>query len=208
MSTKKLSRRSILALGAAFTMAGCAGAEWQTAYTPIPQLAANWRLSALSVSVPDDLIVSEDNSVFVPDADIVWQEENLGDRRAQVAAILREGITAGAQGLNGSVPVRFEVRLDKFHALNRRALYGAPQGTGVENINFDIRVVDARTGEVLLPVTRIYAEFPGLAGGAYTNALQQGQTQRMRIVQHIQETIAGWLGLGPDNREVFYRRGG
>lgn len=210
MSTTRLSRRSALVMGAAFTtlLAGCGGREWKTAYTPIPQMAANWRLSSVNVNVPRSLISSEDNSVYVPSADIVWQEEDPGDRHAQVKAIMTEAITAGARGLRGSIPVRIDATLVQFHALNRKALYSAPQGTGVENVVFDVRVIDTRNGAILLPSTRIHAEFPGMAGNAYINALQQGQTQRIRIVSHVRNTVAGWLGLGPDNRMKFYRYGG
>lgn len=210
MSTSRFTRRSALILGAAFTtvLAGCAGGFWKTDYQPIPQLAANWRLSSVAVTVPASLVVSEDNSAYVPVADIVWQEESPGDRRAQVKAIITEGIRSGARGLRGSTPVRIEATVAKFHALNRKSLYGAPEGTGVENVVYDVRVVNATSGAELLPATRIHAEFPGLTGNAYQNALAKGQTQRARIVAHVRQTTAGWLGLGPDNRTTFSRTGG
>lgn len=210
MSTSRFTRRSALLLGAAFTtvLAGCAVGVWKTEYQPIPQLAANWRLAGVSVNVPKSLIVSENNSVYVPAADIVWQEEDLGDRRAQVKSIISEGIRSGARGLKGSTPVRIEATLVKFHALNRKSLYSAPEGTGVENIVYNIRVVNANSGAELLPATRIRAELPGLTGNAYQNARARGQSQRDRIVAHVSRTTAGWLGLGPDNRGSFNRQGG
>lgn len=188
--------------------AGCVSRQWSTSYTPIGAQARNWRLSAVNVTVPRDLTVSESNAVYVPAADIVWQEEEAGDRYAQVGAIVKEGVQAGARNLPGQRPVRFDVIVRKFHALNRKSLYAAPQGTGVENVYFDIQIVDARTGAVLVPYQRIKAELPGLTGPVYEEAAARGDTQRARIVRHIKETVAGWLTIGPDNQETFFRVGG
>lgn len=203
----KMNRRSFLTLSSAFVVAGCASGNWRTDYIPAGEKARNWRLAGVDVTVPNTLTVSEDNSVFVPAADIVWQEEDPGDRRAQVRRIMTEGITAGARGLSGSRPVRIKVEVAKFHALNKRALYGAPANTGVENIIFVATVVDANTGEVLDRQT-IFAEFEGLTGATYQEALNRGESQRDRIVTHVARTTAGWLGLGADNRRTFVRMGG
>ncbi|MEM6341228.1 MAG: hypothetical protein AAF729_08760 [Pseudomonadota bacterium] len=32
---------------------------------------------------------------------------------------------------------------------------------------------------------------------------QQGQTQKVRIRDHLSRVIRGWLGVGPDPRGVF-----
>lgn len=209
MKQMSYSRRLVLALGlgGVLAAAGC-GSKWMTDYTPVGAQAANWRLSAVNVTVPRDLTVSESNSTYLPKADIVWQEEPAGDRYAQVGAIVREGVSAGARGLSGRTPVRLDVVVRKFHALNLLSISGAPTGTGVENVYYDVTVVDARTGRVLLPSQRIMAELPGLTGSDYTKAAERGESQRMRIVAHIQRTTAGWLGVGPDNRESFTRIGG
>lgn len=210
MTDTRYSRRVFLALGVAGVMAtsACVGRQWKTDYTPVGDAARNWRLSSVNVVVPRELRVSETNSVYVPDADIVWQEEALGDRYAQVGAIVKEGVQAGARGLSGATPVRFNVVVRKFHALNRKSLYAAPQGTGVENVDFEIQVVNARTGAVILPYQMITAELPGLTGVEYEAARARGETQRMRIAAHIGATVSGWLGTGPDNRFSFYRAGG
>lgn len=158
--------------------------------------------------MPDTLTVSEDESVFVPNADILWVEDPPGDRRAQVAAIFKEGVTAGAKGLHGKTPVRIEVTVISFHALNMKARYRAPEGTGVYNISFMARIVDARTGKELVPAQRIDADEPGATGRAALKEEAEGRTQRMDNVDQIARTIAGWLGLGPDNRTDFNRIGG
>ncbi len=202
----KPTRRSFLALTGVLALAACAG--WQTAYAPIPDAARDFRLAGVSVSVPDTLSVSEDESVYVPQADILWIEDKPGDRRAQVASIFRDGIRAGARGLHGKTPVRIEATVVKFHALNRKARYSAPEGTGVYDIAFNVQIVDARTGTVLVPPQLIRADAPALTGPAAVRAEQEGSTQRKENVAQIAATVAGWLGLGPDNRTNFERMGG
>lgn len=212
MSKMLIDRRKMLCLSAAGValLSGCAGAatEWRTDYEPVTELAKNWRLSGIRVSVPESLTISEANDVYVPKADIVWQEEKPGDRRAQVRKIVSEGIEKGARGLKGSQAVRFDVQVQTFHALNKKSLYSAPESTGVENIKYLLRVIDARTGAVVVPPQEIRSEFPGLTRNAYTARLVQGETQRDRIVNYIAQTTAGWLGTGPDNRRSFTRLGG
>ncbi|WP_415182562.1 DUF6778 family protein [Phaeovulum sp.] len=204
-----LGRRSFLLLATAMTtaLAAC-GSNWATEYEPVPEQARDWRLAAVNVTVPQTLSVSEDIKSYVPRADIVWQEEPLGDRRAQVGWIVKEGITAGATGLRGSRPVRFQVTVSKFHALNKKARRSAPAGTGVHDIRYTVQVVDARTGQELLAPQYIQADFPGKTGAAAVEAEKRGLTQRVAIVAHLTRTTAGWLGLGADNRTDFTRAGG
>lgn len=201
-------RNSLLLIAATLGLAACGGGNWETSYTPVAAPAANFRLAAVSVSVPNTLTVSENESVYVPKADIVWVEEPAGDRRAQVKAIFEEGISAGASGLRGATPVRIEAVVQKFHALNMKSRYSAPAGTGVYDIAFIARIVDARTGAVLVPDQLIRADAPALTGAAGAQEQAQGKTQRKANVAQISATIAGWLGLGPDNRTSFRRMGG
>jgi len=203
------SRRGVLflGLGAVAVLAGC-GSNWHTAYEPIGASAKDWRVQSVEVTVPDTLTISEDNKVYVPKADIVWQGEPPGDRRAQVAAILKQGIGAGASGLRGSRPVRLQVTLQVFHALNTKSRRSAPEGTGVYDIRYAVTVLDARSGAVIVPAQNIAADFPALTGKSAAAAEARGETQRAVIVQHLAATTAGWLGLGPDNRTQFSRMGG
>ncbi|MFP1644968.1 DUF6778 family protein [Pontitalea aquivivens] len=203
------SRRAVigLGLGALAVLAGC-GSAWMTSYEPVGASAKDWRLAGVDVTVPETLSVSEDNTVYVPKADIVWQGEPFGDRRAQVARLLREGITHGAAGLNGKQRVRFRVTLQTFHALNEKSRRSAPAGTGVYDIRYTIEVVDARNGAVIVPAQAVAADFPGQTGTAATQMEARGITQRVQVVGHLAATTAGWLGLGPDNRTSFARIGG
>jgi hypothetical protein len=53
-----------------------------------PQVSKGWRVSSVEVSVPQALTVSDVNT-FIPNADIVWHGDNPGDRKQQVAKVIR-----------------------------------------------------------------------------------------------------------------------
>lgn len=187
----------LLALG---VLAGCAG-QWATDYDPVPpEVARDWRLSAVRVSVPDTLTTSEDNTL-APDVDIVWHGDPPGDRRAQVRAIVAEGIRQGASGLRGRRPVVFEARVLQFHAVTPAAVAVSPGA--VHDIRYAIRVVDARTGAVVLPAREIQADLAALVGSAAISAAVVGETQKVRITRHLARVTRGWLGLGEDVRTTF-----
>ena len=111
-----VSRRNLVLVAGALGLAACGG-SWKTDYAPLEGAANKFRLAGVSVSVPHTLSVSESESQFVPNADIVWREEPEGDRYAQVQRIFEEGVRAGAQGLRGATPVRIEVTVTKFQPL-------------------------------------------------------------------------------------------
>ncbi|KGJ09806.1 hypothetical protein EQ718_13290 [Paracoccus versutus] len=196
---------ALLALGLALGLSGCAS-TWETAYEQLdPAQTAGWRLAAVEVAVPDELTTSEANS-YMPNADIVWHGEPAGDRRAQVAAILEEGIERGAAGLKGKTGVRIVATLVRFHAITpvvRQRL----QNSGVHNIHYTVQVFDARSGAVLSQPQLVKAEFPALVGRAGDEADAKGLTQRVQIVNQIAAVTQNWLGRGTDPRGSFQRRG-
>lgn len=197
-----MNRRSVLASGfSALALAACSG-DWGVKYSdsPDPVQARRWKLSRVNVIVPDSLTVSEDNT-YAPNADIVWHGEDFGDRRAQVGAIIREGLTRGARGLRGSRPVILSARLIQFHGVTPIAVDSAPGA--VHNIKYDLQVFDARTGKPLTQAERISADLEAHVGTAAVIAAIQGDTQRTRIVRHIAAVTSGWLGIGPDQRRTF-----
>lgn len=198
---------ALVALALAAGLGGCAQ-TFKTDYAQAvdPQVARGWRLGKVEVTVPDSLTVSERN-VLVPEADIVWQEDPPGDRRAQVAAIMTEAVSAGAAGLHGPRRVNLLVTLRRFHALTPSAEALQMQNVGVLNVDFTISVVDAATGAVLAGPEAIDAALPGLTGQAAQQARAAGQTQKTEIEAHVRAVIAGWLGLGPDARTSFSRIG-
>ena len=201
-----LPRRAALLGLSAFLLSACVGSSFETAYDPVPaDLAKSWRLAEVRVSVPKSLVVSEAKTLL-PSADIVWREDPLGDRHEQVGKIIQNAVLRGAQGLRGSRPVIIDITVTRFHALTYEAEL-SNSDWGVHNVDFIAQVVDARTGEVLLPATKIRAETPAWSGARMKSARSKGITQKSMITNHVAATIAGWLGLGPDNRGTFSRQG-
>jgi len=203
-----LTRRSTLLGLSALLMSACVGGggKFETDYTPVPaDLAKSWRLAEVRVSVPQTLVVSEAKTLL-PRADIVWREDPLGDRHAQVGKIIQAAVLRGAQGLRGSRPVIIDITVTRFHALTFEAEL-SNHDWGVHNIDLVAQVVDARSGAVLLPATKIRAETPAWSGERMKAARRKGITQKSMITNHVAATIAGWLGLGPDNRGSFTRQG-
>ncbi|WP_309666453.1 DUF6778 family protein [Tabrizicola sp.] len=202
-----LSRRSVLGLVAVTLLVACVGSGFETYYDqPIPaEVTQGWRVTDVRVSVPQTLVVSEQKT-YLPKADIVWREDPLGDRRAQVATIMRNAVLRGAAGLRGSRAVVIEITMTRFHALTFEAETKL-KNAGVHNINFVAQVVDADTGAILAGPAPIKAELPALSGDAMRAARQRGETQKSQITAHVARTIAGWLSIGPDPRSKFSRSG-
>ncbi|MGB3313571.1 MAG: DUF6778 family protein [Albidovulum sp.] len=192
------SVRTLAVVALAFGLAACGG-SFRTHYDQ-PARADNWVVSDVAVSVPQSLSVSEQES-YVPKADIVWREDPLGDRYAQVATIMKSAIARGASGLKGSRSVRLEVTMARFHAMTFTAETRAP--AGVHDVEFTITARDAKTGEVLAGPEYIEASLPALTGGEMAAARLHGETQKSQISDHVAKTIAGWLGAGPDIRQTF-----
>ncbi len=202
-----LTRRRFVLMTLALPLAACSGA-YQTSFPQQLDAAATrtWRVSRVEVGVPQSLTVSEEPT-YVPLADIVWREDDPnGDRHLQVQRIMHDAIVKGAQGLRGGVPVILQVTVTRFHALTFEAEFGLPNA-GVHNIQFDIQVVSARTGEILTGPVHVQADLPALSGGAMAAARMRGETQKSQITAHVAQTIASWLGTVGDNRGSFSRLG-
>lgn len=195
----------IVGLLSALSLAAC-GSQWSVDYaeTVPPEVSRDWRLSAVVSVVPDTLKVSNDN-VYLPNADIVWWGEPFGDRRAQVARIMEEAVTSAASDLDGSRPVTFTVTTETFHAVTPAAMAAAP--AAVHNIKFRIQVFDANTAEELTPPIPVAADLEAYVREAATASAIRGETQRRRIVDHIEAVVRGWLGNGPDQRRTFQSLG-
>lgn len=201
------ARTLCLALGLTLMTAGCAQTRWQTDYQNQmnPEVTRGWTVTQVNVVVPPNLTVSDANTL-APDADIVWHGDAPGDRRAQVAAVMRQGVMAGARDLHGPRKVTLSVVVREFHAvtpITERTF----QHSGVNDIRYVIQPFDARTGEALAPAEEIEADMPALVGDEERRAAAQGSTQKSRIVSHIAAVTAGWLGTGPDARRHFVRLG-
>jgi hypothetical protein len=197
-----MDRRNLMTGGLAlFVLAGCSG-RWKVDYENgiDPELSRTWKLANVVVSVPASLTVSNSNT-YAPNADIVWHGEPFGDRRAQVAAIMDEGITRGASGLRGRRPVTISARVLQFHAVTPAAVARAP--AAVHNIKYSIQVLDASSGEAVTPEQNISADLEAYVGAAAVTAAINGLTQKSRIIDHIDLVTRGWLGFGQDQRRTF-----
>lgn len=203
-----LTRRFALVGAATLLLSACVGGggSFKTEYDPLStEVSRGWRLADVRVTVPKTLTVSEAKTLL-PNADIVWREDPLGDRYAQVGKIIDDAVTRGAQGLRGARPVIIDVTVTRFHALTFEAEQRG-QSWGVHNIKFTAQVLDANTGAVLVPATAIRAELPALSGQQMKDARRKGVTQKSMITAHVAKTVAGWLAIGPDNRGEFSRQG-
>lgn len=202
-----LSRRTALLGLSALVLSACVGGgTFKTEYDRLsPEVSQAWRLAEVRVDVPRSLVASEAKSLL-PTADIVWREDPMGDRHVQVGKIIEAAVLRGAQGLRGSRPVIISITVTRFHALTYEAEL-SNSDWGVHNIDFTAQVNDARSGEVLVPATKIRAETPAWSGARMREARRKGITQKSMISNHVAATVAGWLALGPDNRGEFSRQG-
>lgn len=194
-------KKSLLTMLALVALAACSG-SWETDYAA-PQdaeVTRGWHINTINVVVPDELTVSEANT-FAPDADIVWHGDPFGNRQDQVAAVVETGIRRGARQLRGPRGVDLVVTLQEFHAVTPKAQAEAP--SAVHNITYVIQVLDERTGEALTEPDVIRADLPAFTGAQAIQAITEGQSQKVRITNHLERVTLGWLGLGPDPRQAF-----
>lgn len=162
-----------------------------TQSVPAPALR-DYNVTGLNVTVPDSLVVSEANAYY-PGADIVWRGDPLGNRYEQVEAIFDTAFTAGLSGVEGSRDVLVDVEVQRFHALTEKARYTVG---GVHSITFFVTVLDEETGTIIEGPRRIKADLNALGGQTALDAERRGETQKVRITQHL---TAVSRGLFPDS---------
>lgn len=164
-------------------------------------LGTSFSVAKVNVRVPRTLRVSEANR-YLPKGDIVWREDPVGDRHAQVQAIVQAGLERGVRALQGPVATELDVEVLRFHALTQKARYTTG---GVHAISFTMVLRDAETGEALTPVRQIDADFTAYGGRRALVAIADGQTQKVRITQELAKVIQQEI-LRPGSRTP--RRGG
>lgn len=142
-------------------------------------------VNSVTVRVPRSLKVSERNS-YLPLGDIVWREDPIGDRHAQVQKIVQDALVRGVAPLSGPVDVDVDVQVQRFHALTEKARYTTG---GVHAITFDLALRDPATGKLLVPARRVRADLDAFGGQQAINAEARGQTQKVRITDHLAEVI-------------------
>ncbi|MEM7470187.1 MAG: DUF6778 family protein [Pseudomonadota bacterium] len=191
---------SALAALALLGLGACSG-TWATNYSDALSsgVTKSWRVSNVQVVIPDELTTSDQNS-YAPNFDIVWHGDAPGDRRGQVSRLLEDAVTEGSKGLRGRTPVTIQLVLAQFHAVTPIAVQRAP--AAVHDIRYTMTVFD-RAGNRLTEPELIKADLPAHVGAQAFSAAQQGQTQKVRIKDHVAKVTAGWLGIGPDPRVEF-----
>ena len=147
---------------------------------------SSFRVEQVQVRVPKSLTVSEANR-FYPGGDIVWREDPPGDRHAQVKAIVKAAMLKGVKPVEpGQVPVLLDIKVTRFHALTEKARYTVG---GVHAVQFEMMLVDPTTGTPLSEPKFVKADFKALGGQAAVRAEQAGQTQKVRITDHLAKVI-------------------
>lgn len=192
--------KSAALVGALLILAGCSGsmvtradmdkvgllgAVEQQAKDPIP-LNPSYRVTKVNVTVPSSLENTETNT-YKPAVDIIWREDPLGNRHAQVDKIMTDALTSGTASLRGNRPVTLEVTVMKFHALTQRTRYTIG---GTHHIVFAMQVLDSQTGDIVEPLRVIETEFEAYGGDKAIEAEAKGLTQKVRITKHLQHLIA------------------
>lgn len=188
--------RILAALALTASISACATTESVTRGAPLdtlraPAQAATLTAPALNVAevvveVPDTLRVSEAN-MYYPGGDIVWREDPVGNRHAQVQAIVAAGLHTGLAGLpKGDTPVRLHVEVTRFHALSEKARYTVG---GVHAIQFVLTLQDPATGRALSEPRLVKADFKAYGGSQAVAADRRGETQKYRITRRIASVI-------------------
>ncbi|MDW4497689.1 DUF6778 family protein [Sulfitobacter sp. D35] len=177
------------------SLAGCAAPP----YPGAPRLAAGQETSPdvtvqeVTVAVPRSLTVSEE-STYYPAADIVWRGEPRGDRYAQVTAIFAEAGRRAVRPLSGTRKVAADIEVTRFHSVTEVARYTVG---GVHSITFEMLMRDASTGAPLGPRRVIKADLRAFGGQKAVDADAAGQTQKVRIIAHLETVIRSEL-VNPD----------
>lgn len=154
--------------------------ETRVAAAPMA-LPRDYALADVVVTVPERLSVSEANG-YLPAADIVWRGDPLGDRKAQIASIMKTAFETGAGYLDGARPVVAEIEILRWHSLTERARYTTG---GRHGIDFMLTVRDATTGEVLEGPRMVDGDLSALGGQAAIRAEQMGMGQKVRLTTHL-----------------------
>lgn len=202
--------KTAMAMVLAGLLLSACGGTFATDYiesSPV-EARSQWKAARVKVVIPPGLTTTEANS-YMPNADIVWHGDPVGNRGAQVATIVEDGISAGVARLNGPQAVVLTATLVRFHSLTPKAYHAAPSGTGVHSVEFDLVVSDAKTGAVLSGPVRIEADMPALVAADDPKAVPglPGDRWKSVIESHIAATMRSWLGIGPDIRNRFSRMG-
>lgn len=172
------------------SVAGCATIETPTrassldvaGLTPAVTVAQrSYALQDVQVIMPASLRISE-GAGYYPNADVVWRGDPIGDRAQQITAMFETAGDRVSAGLTGDVPVIAVVTLLRFHGLTERTRYSVG---GVYSIEFTLEIRNAQTGVVIETARVVKHDLPGPGGLAAVALEQAGQTEKVRVTDHL-----------------------
>lgn len=149
----------------------------------------SYRLTDVRVNVPQNLVVSEANSIK-PRADIVWRGDIGLDRHNQIKRLVEEAAARGVETSEGELPVIAEIELEKFHGLTQYTRY---RFNGDYDIHFSLTLRDALSGEVLEGPRQVEFSIDSPGPRAVTAAEARGYTERMFVLDNLSPMIAAEL---------------
>ena len=188
-------------LGAAMVLASCSFGpkideiDYVIGQQYTSDQVASWGLRTVDIVIPEEMIVWTVPDVRYPPKTVLnWWGDPPGDRRAQVRTLLTDAVQAGAlDALAGNQPVNIRLTLREFHAMTPKAR-ASELPFGVHEVKFDVAVVDANTGQILVEELGVNADLQAFSGTSAIQAVQTGQTQKVRIQARVAFVIRSWLG--------------
>ncbi|MDQ2093199.1 DUF6778 family protein [Rhodalgimonas zhirmunskyi] len=192
---KKMRLVALMMLGSV-AVSGCSNMDIASRNAPFDAPAAkpaalSMKVTSFQVRVPRTLKASEAN-LYYPSGDIVWREDPLGDRHAQVQKIFEESLAVAVAPAKGSVPVLLDVEVKRFHALTEKARYTTG---GRHEMIFVLNFLNPETLQPIAEPRRIETNIKAFGGQRAIHAEQNGITQRLRISQHIAGVVQRELGI-------------
>jgi len=143
------------------------------------------KVQKVNVTVPETLKVSEANR-YLPSGDIVWREDPIGNRYSQVRTIFESAMNKGVEEFDDGTPVVLDIEVMRFHALTEKARFAVG---GVHSLKFKLVIRDARTGQSIADPRIVKADLDAFGGQQALDAEARGQTQKVRITDHLAEVI-------------------
>ena len=153
----------------------------------VPVVAAPQTIAIerVEIIVPQSLAVSEEDSL-VPNADIVWRGEPLGDRHAQVQAMFQAAAESATQGMQDGRGAVLSVVVTRFHGVTEKARYLTG---GNYAMRFEITLRDAVTGEIIDGPRRVVADCHAAGGVRAIAEDNAGRTERVVVIERLAEVM-------------------
>lgn len=185
----------ILPVVAALGLSACASTNTTFPEPLRDDVTYNWRVVDVQATVPRTLTTTDRNSQM-PNVDLIWTEEGVGDTYAQIEAIMEDGlaqaVTHFQSSVKGSRAVILRTEQIQFHSLTQRARSNIG---GIHNVDFILTVVDANTGEILAGPAAIESDVKAFGGRQADASIARGETMRSRIVDRVSLVVASYLGI-------------